>query len=292
VAEAVGYALGRLPLPSGGPVAAAVGGRRTVVARNLRRVYGPGPDERAIAGLVGETFASYARYWAESLRLPSVASAEVDAGMTLHGFDHIERALAAGRGVIAAIPHLGGWDWGGRFLGGAGYPTSVVVEALSPPEVFEWFVGFRRRLGVDVIAVGPGAGPASLRALADNRILCLLSDRIVGSVPGVDVDFFGERTRLPAGPVTLALRTGAPIVPLAVYFGRRTDDHVAIIRPPLDLTRRGRLREDVARGTQALAGELEHLIRLAPTQWHLMQPNWPSDANVPVGEPDGRSSPR
>ncbi|MET0323866.1 MAG: lipid A biosynthesis acyltransferase, partial [Ilumatobacteraceae bacterium] len=89
--------------------------------------------------------------------------------------------------------------------------------------------------------------------------------------------FFGERTTLPAGPATLGLRAGAPILPVAVYFTRRVNGHHAIVRPPLDTERRGKLREDVARLTQDLAHELEYLIRRAPEQWHLFQPNWPSD---------------
>ena len=89
------------------------------------------------------------------------------------------------------------------------------------------------------------------------------------------VEFFGEETTLPGGPALLALRSGAPLLPTAVYFeGRRRR---GIIGPPLDTTRRGKLRDDVARITQDIAVELEALIRRAPEQWHLLQPNWPSD---------------
>ena len=94
-----------------------------------------------------------------------------------------------------------------------------MVEALEPPDVFEWFVGFRERLGMRVITTGPGAAAACTRALADNHLLCLLCDRLVGGAAGIEVEFFGERTLLPAGPVTLALRTGATLLPCAVYFG-------------------------------------------------------------------------
>jgi lauroyl/myristoyl acyltransferase len=153
------------------------------------------------------------------------------------------------------------------------------MEALEPPDVFEWFVSFRERLGMQVITVGPGAAAACTRALASNHLLCLLCDRLVSGAAGTEVEFFGERTLLPAGPVTLAIRTGATLLPCAVYFGRASDDHQAIVRPPLPLDRRGRLRDDVQACTQALAGELEGLIRQAPTQWHLMQPNWPGDGD-------------
>jgi KDO2-lipid IV(A) lauroyltransferase len=114
-----------------------------------------------------------------------------------------------------------------------------------------------------------------LHCLGDNGIAALVSDRdLVGS--GVEVEFFGERTTLPAGPATLALRTGAALLPTAVYM-RPGGGHHGVIRPPMAVERRGGLREDVRRLTQDLAHELEVLIRVAPEQWHLFQPNWPSD---------------
>jgi phosphatidylinositol dimannoside acyltransferase len=255
----------------------AMAHRRDQVARNLRRVYGPELKGRELRRRVDETFASYARYWAESLRLPSLRPDQLQSGTTYEGFEHIAASEAAGRGTVLAVPHLGGWEWVGSELAISGHPTSVVVEALKPPEVFEWFVAFRERLGMKVIPTGPGAAATCTRALAANHLLCLLCDRVVGGASGVEVEFFGERTLLPAGPVSLALRTGAALVPAAVYFGRSSNQHLALIRPPVELPRRGRFRDDVQAGTQALAEELEVLIRRSPTQWHLMQPNWPSD---------------
>jgi phosphatidylinositol dimannoside acyltransferase len=149
-----------------------------------------------------------------------------------------------------------------------------VVEPLRPPALFEWFVGFRESLGMEVIPLGPDAGARVASAVRAGRITCLLCDRQIGD-GGVDVEFFGERTRLPAGPATLAMRTGAALIPVACYF--EGDGVHALVRPPLDTARQGRIRDDVVRVTRALAGELEVLIRTAPTQWHLLQPNWPSD---------------
>jgi KDO2-lipid IV(A) lauroyltransferase len=97
---------------------------------------------------------------------------------------------------------------------------------------------------------------------------------------GVDVEFFGERTTLPAGPAMLALRTGAPVFPTGVYFTNQRNGHLGDVRPALAIGRSGRLREDIERTTQALTRELELLIRRAPEQWHMMQPNWPADADL------------
>ena len=128
---------------------------------------------------------------------------------------------------------------------------------------------------MDVVALGPEAASASLRALRDNGLLALVCDRDLRG-DGVEVEFFGEKTTMPAGPAMLALRARATIVPVAVYF-RPQGGHHAVVRPPLDTTRRGSVRDDVARITQELATEFEGLIAAEPQQWHLLQPNWPSD---------------
>ena len=130
---------------------------------------------------------------------------------------------------------------------------------------------------MNVVPLGPGAGTTVMRALKDNHVVCLLADRDLHG-GGPEVEFFGERTSMPPGPATLALRTGAPILPTAVYFTGRVDGHFGWVRPPLPVERVGaRLRDDVQRITQDLAHELEILIRRAPSQWHMFQPNWPSD---------------
>ena len=248
--------------------------RRRMVERHLQRIHGGTLSAIALRREVQKAFDSYARYWVESFRLPELSPEQLDAGMSYQGIEHLDAALDGGKGVIMALPHLGGWDFGGAWLATQGYPITVVVEPLEPPELFRWFADFRQSLGMTVVPLGPDAGSAVLRALRANHLVGLLSDRDIGG-GGVEVEFFGERTTLPAGPITMALRTGAPVLPTTVYF--RDRGHHGVIRPPIDLTRQGSLREDVARLTQVLASELEILIAEAPEQWHVFQPNWPSD---------------
>jgi len=217
---------------------------------------------------VREAFASYARYWMESLRLPTMDAAAVDAGFSIEGLEHIRSALDAGRGAILALPHVGGWEVGGSWFVRQGFPLTVVVEALEPPELFRWFVDLRESQGFRVIPLNRAAGLSVVRALRANEIVALVSDRDIAG-GGVEVEFFGERTTLPAGPATLALHVGAPLLPTAVYF--RGSGHHAVVRPPVPA------QGDTTTVTQALARELEDLIRAAPEQWHLFQPNWPSD---------------
>ena len=250
--------------------------RRRMLRRHLRRVIGPDYSEAALDTLVASGFASYSRYWLESFRVPGRTFGELDAELTHEGVEHILEARRRGTGAIMALPHLGGWDFGGSWLALKGHPVTVVVERIDPPELFEWFKDLRLQMGMNVVPADEGAGPAVLKALKQNHIVALVSDRDLAGT-GPEVDFFGERTTLPGGPALLALRSGAPLLPLAIYF---SDDggHHGVVGPPLDLTRLGpRLADDVQRITQVLAGELEELIRRAPDQWHLLQPNWPSD---------------
>ncbi len=258
-----------------GAVSAGAGRKRLVVARHLERVLGRSVSGREKRRRVAKTFEWYARYYAESFRLPSVPIKEIDQRFGYEGFGEIAAAVDRGQGPILALPHLGTWEWAAWWLASVPeFKVTAVVEPLEPPEVFDWFVGFRESLGMNIVPLGPDAARRSIQALKQGQVLCLLADRdIQGN--GVPVEFFGERTTLPAGPATLALRTGSPLIPSAVYWRGRTRH--AISTPPLDTTRRGRLRQDVERVTQDLAEDFEYLISQAPEQWHMLSPNWPSD---------------
>jgi phosphatidylinositol dimannoside acyltransferase len=249
--------------------------KRAIIERHLKRVK-PSLRGASLRLAVQQAFDSYAKYYVESFRLPTLSKQTVDRGFTRDGYHHITEALEGGNGVILALPHLGGWEWAGRWMTDVGHRLTVVVEPLQPPELFEWFAKLRRDLGMNVVPLGPKVAATVATALRNNEVVCLLCDRDIDRT-GVEVTFFDERTTLPAGPAMLSLRTGAPVLPTGVYFTEKYNGHHAIVRPPLPARRTDSLRDDVARVTQALAAELEFLIRQAPEQWHLFQPNWPSD---------------
>ncbi len=250
--------------------------RRIIVERNLRRIYGRDLGRIELAQKAAQTFESYGRYNYDSYRHPSLSRADVERGCSVDGIEHLETAMAEDEvGPILALPHLGGWEWAAAWITRSkGWPLAAVVEALEPPEVFEWFRGFRQSLGMNIISLGPTAVAQVSAAAANQEVVCLLCDRDIGN-NGIEVEFFGERTTLPAGPAVMAIRMGCRVLPTAVYFDG--DGVKGVVRPPIDTSRQGSVREDVTRITQALATELEGLIRRAPEQWHLMQPNWPSD---------------
>jgi KDO2-lipid IV(A) lauroyltransferase len=273
-----------LPEPVGAPVARWLARRVGVtfmrsrvrqVERNLRRVHGRAFGGAALQRSVAATFDSYGRYFYELFRLPGTSKQWIDAHTDITGTEHIVTAIAAGKGLVLALPHLGNWDFAGAWLAGQGYTVTVVAEPVEPPELFDWFVDTRRSLGMHVIALSSTAGAEALASLRSNEAVCLLCDRdLTGD--GVEVEFLGERTTLPAGPAMLALRSGAPVLPAGCYF-RPNGWHRIRVLGPIDTQRTGRIREDVARITQELASRFEDLIRVQPEHWHLLQPNWPSD---------------
>jgi phosphatidylinositol dimannoside acyltransferase len=266
---------------AGAQAVAAVLARRSagageIYVRHLQRVVGRPISRHEGRVWVRRAYGAYARYWMEGARLATIAPEVVEARMTVvRGWDTFTQAMASGRGVVLALPHVGSWEWGGAWLARHGYPMTTVAEPIEPPELYEWFVRERERMGLTIVPLGAGAGPVLLQALRAGGLVGLLCDRDVAG-GGIEVEFFGERTTLPAGPATLALRTGAELMAAAVYSGPG-EGHTGEILPPIDTTRTGSLRADVARVTQAVAHDLEKLIRQAPDQWHLFQPNWPSD---------------
>ena len=268
----------RLSRPAAGLTGRALGlamrGRRTMVARHLRRIHGSHLEGRALDRAVNATFASYGRYWLEAFRLPTqdLLALEGDR-FHIEGRDIVDKFLADGKGVVIGTPHLGNWDLGAAWFAARGYQPTTVVEPIEPPALFEWFCAYRRALGMNIVPLGPDAGSVLLKKLREGLMVGLVCDRdLAGN--GIEVEFFGERTRFPAGPATLALRAGAPLMAGANFF--EGDVHRCILRP-VDTTRQGSVKEDIVRITQALAVEFEALIRRAPEQWHMLQPNWPSD---------------
>jgi lauroyl/myristoyl acyltransferase len=249
-------------------------GRRRLVQRHLRRILGPDADIRKRSKAM---FASYGRYWAEVFwlrprRIPGLvrkATVENETGM--------RAAFGMGKGLLLILPHMGNWEVAGAVSRDLGMPVLSAAENLPNPLITEWFLNVRRIAGIDIVLTGRGARAtgALLERLRDGETVALLADRDVTG-RGIPVKFFGEETTMPAGPIALAVKTGAPVIVVGSYFEHGAG-HRYVISDPLAIPGEGTKDERVAAGAQLLAEALEEGILRKPEDWHLFQPNWPSD---------------
>lgn len=247
--------------------------RREMARRHMGRLLGNGADVDEASEHVME---SYGRYFAEALwaradRVPGLlGKTEVE------GLEMVEAARDEGNGMIYGLPHLGNWEAAAPVAVNVGVPVVAVAEDLPNKRITDWFTSMRGEFGIEIVlATGRIEVMRKLeKAIADNKAVALLSDRDIKG-KGVEVEFFGEKTTIPPGPATLAVKTGAPLFPVGTFFNGR--GHRVVVKPAIPIPEAESRSEQVRLMSQKLATEMESLIMQAPDQWHLVQPNWPSD---------------
>jgi KDO2-lipid IV(A) lauroyltransferase len=244
--------------------------------RNLARVR-PDATPADLEDLVRAGMRSYFRYWVEAFRLPGVPPERIVATHRIIGDEHIIKALAARRGLVIALPHMGNWDHAGAWATLAHETLTTVAERLKPESLYERFLDYRRSLGMEILPLTGGDQPV-YETLADRcragRFVCLLADRDL-SRSGVPVTLFGHEARVPAGPAALAVDTGAALLPAAMWF----EDGVSVtsLGPPLTPAAEGDRGARVAATAQALVDRLAEGIAEHPEDWHMLQPLWTDD---------------
>ena len=237
---------------------------------NLARVAPTVPEEQR-HDLTRAALRSYARYWREVFRLQVTPVERVVGGMRTTGEPAFRAALARGQGVVLALPHSGNWDHAGAWCGATGAPFTTVAERLEPASLFDRFVAFRESLGMEVLPLTGGPRPPSevlVERLEAGGMLCLLADRDL-SARGVEVSFFGAAARMPAGPATVALRTGAALVPVTLAFGGE-GEWLCTFHDAVPHT-------DVPTMTQQVADAFAAGIAQHPQDWHMLQKLWLED---------------
>ncbi|MFF9393790.1 phosphatidylinositol mannoside acyltransferase [Streptomyces griseoluteus] len=249
---------------------------------NYARVV-PGASPERLAELSRAGMRSYLRYWMESFRLPAWSAERVRTGFDPKGAHYLTDGLAAGKGVILALPHLANWDLAGAWVTTTlGIPFTTVAERLKPETLYDRFVAYREGLGMEVLAhSGASAFGTLARRLRDGGLVCLVADRDL-SAAGVEVDFFGERARMPAGPALLAQQTGAQLLPVTLWY----DDSPVMqgrVHPPVEVPETGTRIEKTAAMTQALADAFASGIAEHPEDWHMLQRLWLADLDPAKG---------
>ncbi len=250
-------------------VYAGQGGSVRRLRSNLARVV----PESELDAATEAAVRSYLRYWCESFRLPSWPMADLVA-RTRTVDEHLVRdALAEGNGVVVPLPHMGNWDWAGAWACAEVAPLMTVAERLRPERLFDAFVDYRRTLGMEVLAMGDGDVMARLETwVREGGLVCLLADRDL-SRHGVEVELLGEPARMPGGPARLALRTGAPLIPVTLHYD---GDGGPPAERTMTLTFHARVPHahepgGDARMMQGVADAFTAGIGAHPVDWHMMQ---------------------
>jgi KDO2-lipid IV(A) lauroyltransferase len=239
--------------------------------QNLRRVLGPGEPEHEVQQRSRAIFRNYAHYMIDLLWLPDASVEERERAVTILGWDHIPAALERGRGLLLVTGHLGNWDLPAAVMAGRGIPTNVIVETLEPPAWNERVQAIRERAGLRAIPMETGVREI-YAALRRNEVVAVVFDRPL-TEGGVEVEFFGERTRVPEGVARIALRTGASII--GAVGIRRGNRFLAQVAPPVEYASTGDRERDAAAITQQIMDWFEGHVRQYPDQWYMFRSFWP-----------------
>ena len=249
-------------------------GRRAVLA-NLRQVLPDATDAR-IAKEARWVFRNFGKYLTEFFRFRRFDVDWFRANMAFRGLEHIDAALAVGKGCIISSAHLANWELGAAGLSILGGRKMTVVVAMHRfGKINDLFMREREAVGLTVADMEKNAARVLMRALRRNEVVGVMGDRDP-TEQGVVVNFFGKPCRFPQGPARMALATGAPVIP-AFCLRRTNDSFSTVFLPPLPVPEEGSRDERVLAITQAFAGIIEDAIRMHPEQWAVFYSFW--DAN-------------
>ncbi|MFQ5903833.1 MAG: lysophospholipid acyltransferase family protein [Candidatus Binatia bacterium] len=223
------------------------------------------PEERR--AMVRRVWRNFAQGICETACAVYVSKEEIRSTVAIQGEEHLKRALAKGNGVIGLSAHLGNFSMLGIRLAAGGYPFSVVVKQPRDQGFARLIDHYRAMVGIKTISAKPRREAARqvVSALRKNEVVLLIADEFKSG--GVEVKFLGRTAPAPRGPVTLALRTDAAVVPM--FLTRDHEDHLTLhIRPEIDLVKTEGLQEDVTANAALFTRQLEDMVRRYPDQWN------------------------
>lgn len=247
---------------------------RKITLDNLKLAFGNSMTQSERVAIAHQTYINLGKGLCETAGSVRFPREKIKKLVRLEGKENLESALKKGRGVIGFSAHLGNFNLLGARLVAEGYAFSFVLrdpEVKQVAEIFHFCLNLR---GVGFITIPPRkrATAETLKRLRRNEIVCILGDQreVHG---GVFVDFLNHRAGTATGPVVLAMRTGAGIVPM---FSLRQpgDKHVVIIEPEFELSSTGKREEDIHTNTLRLSKIIESYVRRFPTQWFWLHQRW------------------
>ncbi len=240
--------------------------RRRLVAANLKRVCaatGRPTNGAPFRALVRDAFRHHARYYAEILRSPHYDRRRISEMVQVDDLDRYVEIIDRGPCVFVSW-HLGNFEPFAVVLAGMGRPAMAPAEEIEPPELFE-FLSARRGSGTIELVPLSRSRSALARRLREGGIVGVLGDRVIGAGGGIEVTVFGHPVTVPAGPATLAVTNGVPVIVGRCL--RVGPDQFHGEGEVVELPASGDRRADITEVTHRLAKRLEHDLAAAPEQW-------------------------
>ena len=245
-------------------------GRSIQRLRTNMKVVRPELNSAEIEALVASGTLSYLRYWCDTFRIHKWSADRVSNTVSCTGDELLREPMIAGKGVVIALPHSGNWDHAGAYFCQEGFPLVTVAEVLKPEKLFDKFLAHRSRMGFEVLPLNSRAFATLMRRAKEHRLIALVSDRDL-SASGIDVTFFNKKSRMPAGPALLSIKTGIPLVAAHVRY---TPDGIHIDFLPIEVSTHGTEAERLSATVQSIASSFEVGIRQYPEDWHMLQRIW------------------
>ena len=264
----------------------AAGPRRGITS-NLRRVLGPEASAEQLTAAVRGVFHTAVYNYIDMFRIPHLPPAELEKRVDIQNADAFLQTNAQGKSIIIATCHLGNTDLLIQISAAWGIPVTVLVEQLTPPQLLDLVLKLRGSQGLTFLPATPKALREIVRTLKAGGVVTVAGDRDIQH-RGLLVPFFGEEARMPTGPIELALRTGAAIIPI---FGLRLPNrrYRITIESALALDTAGPEDAALARNLSKLVRVMERHIGEHPEQWTVFEPLW-DDAAPPPGEQHPREA--
>ena len=229
-------------------------------------------DARALRRISWLNFRNHAKAYADLMQLPSARVEAMRPRLKVQGWEYLEEARAAGKGVLAVSCHMGSYEEVAAIWSATLAPVSFFAEELEPRALFEWYRDTRARLGISVLTLDHGGIRKVLQALREQEMVITAIDRDIAGTGHV-MPFFGRPAPIPLGPAAIALRLGTPLFPVCVY--RLPDDtYMAEGAPLVFATATGDARADQVRATQQVLSQIERFVQRHPEQWHVPHRIW------------------
>lgn len=250
--------------------------RRKVAFENFAQVLGLPVDDPRVKRTARHAFGNYFKMFADFMLMVTLTPEDIRRMVRPQGQERLDRVLAQGKGAVVVTAHVSNWDMLAAASAVYGYPISAVTNELPSGGLNELVVASRERIGMKMIGLGPGSLRQILKALSRNEVVALASDLYSGE-RGVRVPFFNRPAMFPSGPAAIALKTGAPILP--VWIRRQPDNlYVAEIEEPIEVSRTGNTDRDIQVTTERIVQFFERIIRREPDQWLVFLPVWRPNA--------------